>query len=245
MKVSIIIPAYNEKDNVISLARDIIGKIDNVEIIIVDDSIEDNISSAVEKMDKVNHIFRGKKLGRGSAVIEGIVHLIENSDTKIFVEMDADYSHDPNELEKNLNLFKDKDYDLLISSRYLSESKIINWPLPRRVFSFMANLLARILLRVPVSDYTNGYRIYSISAANHIAYNCGKIGDGFIILSEILVELYYNKFKIGETKSKFVNRVRGESSVNFKEIINSLIGLIKIYKLKNQIKKKNQKNVHN
>ena len=101
----------------------------------------------------------------------------------------------------------------------------------------MANILTRLLLRVPVSDYTNGYRIYSYNAAYHIAYNCGKIGDGFIILSEILAELYYNKFKIGETNSKFVNRVRGESSVNLSEIINSLIGLIKIYKLKNKIKK--------
>ena len=238
MKVSVIIPAYNEKNNVISLARDVINKIENVEVIIVDDSKEDNISTYLEKMNKVKYIFRGKKLGRGSAIIEGIKYLIKNTDTKIFVEMDADYSHDPNELKNNLKLFKEGRYDLLISSRYLSDSKIINWPVTRKIFSFIANSLARFLLKVPVSDYTNGFRIYSNNAANHIAFNCGKIGDGFIILSEILVELYYKNFKIGETSSKFVNRVRGESSVNLKEIINSFFGLIKIFKLKNKIKLK-------
>jgi hypothetical protein len=125
---------------------------------------------------------------------------------------------------------------LLISSRYLSESSIINWSIQRKVFSYLANKLTKFLLKVPVSDYTNGYRIYSHQAADHIVRNCGRIGDGFIILSEILVELYYNDFKIHETHSKFVNRVRGESSVNLKEIINSLIGLFKIYKLKKKIK---------
>ena len=82
------------------------------------------------------------------------------------------------------------------------------------------------------------YRIYSRSAVKHITQNCGRIGDGFIILSEILVELYFNNFKIGETKSTFVNRIRGESSVNFNEIYKSLIGLFKIYKLKKKITKK-------
>ena len=97
-------------------------------------------------------------------------------------------------------------------------------------------MLARFLLKIPITDYTNGYRIYSKDAVNHIRKNCGNIGDGFIILSEILVELYYNNFKIIETSSKFVNRVRGESSVDLNEIIKSLIGLIKIYNLKNKIK---------
>ena len=237
MKVSVIIPAYNEKNNVVNLARDIINKIEHVQVIIVDDSKEDNISPLLEKMSKVKYIFRGKKLGRGSAVIEGIKYLIKNTDTEIFVEMDADYSHDPNELKNNLKLFKESNYDLLISSRYLSDSKIVNWPVTRKIFSFMANSLAKFLLRVPVSDYTNGFRIYSNNAANHIAFNCGKIGEGFIILSEILVELYYKNFKVGETSGKFVNRVRGESSVNLKEIFNSFLGLIRIYNLKNQIKK--------
>ena len=96
--------------------------------------------------------------------------------------------------------------------------------------------MARSILKVPISDYTNGFRIYSNKAAKHVTANCGEVGDGFIILSEILVQLYYNNFKIIETSSKFVNRVRGESSVDLNEIIKSLIGLIKIYNLKNKIK---------
>ena len=192
----------------------------------------------VRDFKNIKYVFRGKKLGRGSAVLEGLDYLINNSQAEIFIEMDADYSHDPLELKKNLVLHKENNYDLLISSRYLKKSKIINWPISRRIFSFLANKLARFLLGVPISDYTNGYRFYSKNAVKHITQNCGKIGDGFIILSEILVELYFNGFKVGETESKFVNRVRGESSVNFAEILNSFIGLLKIFKLKNKIKQK-------
>ena len=99
----------------------------------------------------------------------------------------------------------------------------------RRIFSFLANFLARNLLQIPITDFTNGFRIYSRRSAKKIINNCGKIGDGFIILSEILVVLHLNNFKINEIHSKFVNRVRGESSVNFKLILQSFVGLIKIY----------------
>ena len=118
-------------------------------------------------------------------MIDGFKKAYLTKKIKIFVEMDADYSHDQNELKNNLKFFKEGKYDLLISSRYLSNSKIINWPVTRKIFSLMANSLARFLLKVPVSDYTNGFRIYSNNAANHIAFNCGKIGDGFIINQQI------------------------------------------------------------
>ena len=85
---------------------------------------------------------------------------------------------------------------------------------------------------VPISDYTNGYRIYSFNAAKFIINNCGKIGDGYIVLSEILIQLYYNKFTISEIDTLFVNRVRGSSNVNFNEILNSLVGLYKIWRIK-------------
>ena len=238
MNIAIVIPAYNEKDNILKLVTEISKRLNESEIVIVDDSKEDKISELVRDFKNIKYVFRGKKLGRGSAVLEGLDYLINNSQAEIFIEMDADYSHDPLELKKNLVLHKENNYDLLISSRYLKKSKIINWPISRRIFSFLANKLARFLLGVPISDYTNGYRFYSKNAVKHITHNCGKIGDGFIILSEILVELYFNGFKVGETESKFVNRVRGESSVNFTEILNSFIGLLKIFQLKNKIKQK-------
>ena len=143
--------------------------------------------------------------------------------------MDADFSHNPAELSKNINYFYKNSLDLLIGSRYLKKSKIINWSLSRRIFSFLANYLARNLLKIPISDFTNGYRIYSKNAVKKIIKNCGKVGGGFIMLSEILVELHINNFKIREIESIFVNRARGESSVNLKLILVSLLGLIKLY----------------
>ena len=103
------------------------------------------------------------------------------------------------------------------------------WSLSRRFFSLLANYLARSLLKIPIYDFTNGYRIYSKKSVKKIIKNCGKIGDGFIILSEILVELYINNLKIQEIESIFVNRKRGESSVNLKLILESFFGLIKLY----------------
>tara|TARA_E500000331_G_scaffold345105_1_gene382204 strand:+ start:41 stop:757 length:717 start_codon:yes stop_codon:yes gene_type:complete len=238
MNISIVIPTFKEKENIKNLINLIKSEIEISKIIVVDDSPSEEIKNEISNFNDVKYIYRGKKLGRGSAIIEGLKFSQENFNSEIFIEMDADLSHDPKELKENLKLFKKNNCDLLISSRYLKESKIINWSIQRKIFSFLANLLAKFLLKIPVTDYTNGYRIYSKSAVQHIRKNCGNIGDGFIILSEVLVELYYNNFKIHETSSKFVNRTRGESSVNLNEIIKSLLGLIKIYKLKNKIKQK-------
>ena len=113
--------------------------------------------------------------------------------------------------------------------------KITNWSLKRRIFSILANLLAKFILKIPITDYTNGFRIYSKNSIKHIVVNCGGIGDGFIILSEILVELYFNNFKVDEIHSHFNNRTRGESSVNLKLILDSFFGLFKIYKKKKEI----------
>ena len=87
-------------------------------------------------------------------------------------------------------------------------------------------------LKINVTDYTNGFRIYSKEATKLIVKKCGKIGDGFIVLSEILLILNINKFKIDEVSSVFINRIRGESSVNFKLIVQSLLGLIKLFFIK-------------
>lgn len=239
MSIVIIIPTFKEFDNISILVKLILRKIVNTKVIIVDDSPTDEIRSLFKKHKKrVHYIFRKKKIGRGSAVLEGIKFALKKYNSKIFIEMDADLSHNPNEIKKNLRFFKKKKIDLLISSRYLKKSKIINWPIKRKILSYLSNKLTRFLLEVPITDYTNGFRIYSKNAAQHVCNNCGKIGDGFIILSEILVQLYYNNYKISETETTFINRLRGQSSVNFLEIFKSLIGLVKIFEIKQKLIKK-------
>jgi dolichol-phosphate mannosyltransferase len=235
MNIAVIIPALNESENLFKLTS-LIKKYINSKIIIVDDSISDETEKIIKKK-KINCYYfrRNKKLGRGSAVLYGIKKALKLKEINLFIEMDADLSHSPQELKRNLNYFIYNNLDLLISSRYLKGSKIINWPVSRKIFSHASNLLARFLLSIPIRDYTNGFRIYSRRAAKIVIKKSGKIGDGFIILSEILLIIYNQNFKIGEIDSKFVNRVRGESSVNVKLIIESFFGLIKLYLLKKKI----------
>jgi dolichol-phosphate mannosyltransferase len=226
--VAIIIPAYNEEDNILKLIVKIKYLLPKSSIYIIDDS-EGNETNCIISKKKINYYHRKKKLGRGSAVLYGMKKAIAVKKNNIFIEMDADFSHNPNELIKNINYFIKNNADLLISSRYLKKSRIINWPISRKFFSFLSNYLARIFLQIPISDYTNGFRIYSKKAATKIIKDCGKIGDGFIILSEILLVLYINKYRIFETSTTFINRIRGESSVNLKLIFCSLIGLFKLF----------------
>ena len=205
MSKCIIIPVFNEYEN-INILLDEIYKNDfkDLIIIIVDDSNENFENNIQKKEDKIIYLFRGKKLGRGSAVLYGIEYALNNfDDIDLFIEMDADMSHNPNELKKNLSFFRENNLDLLISSRYKKNSKIINWPLKRKILSFLSNKLSKFVLNVPITDYTNGYRIYSSAAAKFVLQNCGKIGDGYIVLSEILIQLYYNKYKIDEIDTIF------------------------------------------
>lgn len=231
-KTAIIIPAYNEEQNLIKLIKKI-NKYVSALIIIIDDSQNIKTKKLFKKKKKnILYFHRGKKLGRGSAVIYGLKKALSNKNIINFIEMDADMSHRPSELRKNIKIFNKENLDLLIASRYLKKSKIINWPTSRRILSKLSNLLARFLLSVPISDYTNGFRIYSKRSTKLVSSKCGKIGDGFIVLSEIILQLNFKKYKISETDSIFVNRIRGESSVNSKLFIQSLIGLLNLYLIK-------------
>ena len=237
MNIGIVIPTYNENENILDLIKKIDQNLSNknidYKVFIVDDSIENTILDITKHLEgKLKYHHRGKKLGRGSAVILGMSHILETKFTDLIIEMDADMSHDPGELEKKIEFFFQNKLDILISNRYLKNSKIVGWPISRTILSYSSNKLAKFLLSVPVSDYTNGYRFYSKRAVSYITKNCGKIGDGFIVLSEILMELYYNNFKIGETDTIFINRKRGTSKVNLGLLINSFIGLIKLFIIK-------------
>ena len=123
-----------------------------------------------------------------------------------FIEMDADFSHNPNELKEKIEYLKKNKVDMLITSRYTKNSKIMNWSIFRRILSLLSNFLARLLLKIPCTDYTNGFRFYSKRATEKVVNECGKIGGGFIVLIEILVVMHSNNFKIDELNTIFVNR---------------------------------------
>lgn len=234
--IGITIPSYNEAESISSLLTSIREFVPDSLIAIVDDSPTLDTVNVVQKLNlpnvEIHH--RENKGGRGSAVLLGIDLLLKKGCDKI-IEMDADFSHHPQELPAIIRRSNENKVDLLIASRYLPESQIVNWPLSRRLFSKSSNFLARLLLHVPIHDYTNGYRCYSRQGAEHIVKTCGKYGKGFIALSEILVNLYYTNFKVDEIPTRFVNRVRGESSVNITEIKNALTGLFRIYGLKRKL----------
>ena len=235
--IAIIIPTYNEVENIEKLVKEVKKNIGKCTIFIVDDTKKDDIGKLIiNKNIKVKYFHRKKKSGRGSAIIYGLKKAFKDKKNKIFIEMDADFSHNPKELKKNINTFKKKNLDLLIASRYLKDSEIINWGLSRRIFSRMSNFLARNVLKISLHDFTNGFRIYSLRAVKKITSRCGNIGDGFIILSEIIVVLKNNLYKIDEIKTKFVNRTRGQSSVNLKLIILSFAGLLKLFFIKSRLK---------
>jgi dolichol-phosphate mannosyltransferase len=233
--IAIIIPTFNERSNIFRLIKKLLKIDDNFNIYIIDDTKEYHLKEEFKKLNNVYYLHRKNQRGRGSAVINGLNIALKNKKNDIFIEMDADFSHRPIELKKKIKKFKKKKLDLLIASRYLKKSKIYNWSTGRRLFSRLSNFLARILLDLNVTDYTNGYRIYSKQATKVIVKYCGNIGDGFIVLSEILLQIKMRKLKIAEDNTIFKNRKRGESSVNLSLILSSLFGIFKLFFLKKKL----------
>ena|GEM_PF-1076562 len=236
--VGVIIPTYKEAENIGRLVQEVLRLLPGAIIAVVDDSPDEETERAVKELGltTVSFIARRKKGGRGSAVLEGMA-LLASKGCERMVDMDADFSHSPEELPALLQEAEERNLDLLIASRYLPGSEIRNWSLSRRALSKTANILSKLLLRYPITDYTNAYRVYSRKACSVALQSCGKYSKGFITLSESLVNFYARGLSIGERPTIWVNRVRGESSVNFEELKNAIVGLANIYRLKHQLQK--------
>lgn len=223
--LGVAIPTYREHDNIAALLAAVAKAAPGARIVVVDDSPDSRTVEAALRGGLAEVVARGAKGGRGSAAREGLRRLLE-AGCDALVELDADFSHPPEQIPALVGEARERGLDLLIASRYLPASRIENWPAARLAFSKAANLAARCLLRVPVRDYTNGFRCYSRRAAQLIVDECGRRGEGFIALSESLVRLRRAGLSIGETPTVFVNRRRGESSLSAAEIAEAARGLL-------------------
>lgn len=230
--IGICIPTFNESRNIIKLVDNLI-KIKNVIICIVDDNSPDKTYELLVKKyfkdlnKKIFVIKRKKKNGRGSAVWTGFKKL-KILKVSTYVEMDSDFSHSIFDLKKGLNIFskRQKKIDVLLGSRY-PNGRIINWPIQRRIFSKLANLLARFLISNKIYDYTNGFRFYNTKAMKIMLSKKPK-NKGYVYLIETLSIFIDKKLRIIEYDIVFKNRIRGKSNTTFREIFNSLKGIFAI-----------------
>lgn len=227
--VAVIIPSYNESENLKILLPNILRMLPNARIIVIDDSTgKDQMNtSAVCKSDTahIRYVSRSKKLGRGSAVLKGLKVALTNKVVQVCIEMDADLAHDPNEIP--ILLSKINQADMVIGSRYMTGSKIVKWPVSRLVQSRIINFLLKYWLGLHISDYTNGFRAYSRKACEYLS-SIQLFEKGFISLSEVAYKLQKKGFVIAEVPITFTDRKFGKSNADIKELITSLLGVIRI-----------------
>lgn len=228
--VGVVIPTYNEKENIVRLMDEIYRSAGKVRIFVVDDNSPDGTQNIVQQYTKkypktISLLKRKSKSGRGGAVLAGFTEAMKNPIINYFVEMDADFSHNPKLIKSLVRKCMVK--RVALGSRYVSGASIKNWSLTRKITSRLSNFYIRLVLGVPVHDCTNGYRCYSRDAVK-IVLSSNIKNKGFIALSETLYLLYKRGFDFAEVPFDFIDREKGKSNATFSEIIGSIPAILKI-----------------
>ena len=243
IEVVVAIPAYNESETLPIIVKELSLFLSEKDaILILDDSpfqVHAETQSAVTAAAKnsrcpVFFLHNNGKSGRGAAVRRGMQLSVERfPKMKYFIECDADGSHQVTDIIKLKN--SGIICDLLVGSRYLRESRIIGWPIPRRVFSKILNFVIPFVLNVPIKDITNGLRRYTPQALHQILLQ-EPINKGFTYLSEQAFVIHFSQLKLAEIPITFVERVAGRSTVTWREILASLRGVLYLMLLKKKIR---------
>ena len=218
MRTLVILPTYNEAENVLPLARAVMEQQDGLEVLVVDDASPggtgDLVADAMATAPRLHLIRREAKLGLGSAYVAGFRYGLELG-YDLVVTMDADFSHPPRYLPPLLDAAAG--VDLVIGSRYVHGGGIVNWPVHRRALSAFANLYVRVLLRLPARDCTFGFRCYRREVLERVD-PAGVRASGYSFLEEMVWRVHHGGFRIGEIPIVFENRHRGVSKINRSEI---------------------------
>lgn len=228
-RTAIIIPTYNEKANISFLIKAIFKILPQVLMVVVDDNSPDGTAKSVEKLQskyKNLELIEGKnKAGRGQAVLKGFEFVWRQTKRAVFVEMDADFSHQPQELPALIRAVGSK--TVALASRYVRGGQVLNWPLRRKIFSFLANKIIGWLLSLPLKDNTNGFRAYPRQAIT-LVLKKSLVCKSYLLLSEVALVLHQKQFILKELPSVFPNRKSGQSNTNAQEIINNMLELFKL-----------------
>ena len=231
-KALIIIPTYNEAENIVNIINELLAiSYDGViiEILVVDDNSTDGTSGLVKNLSnsRVHIIERPAKMGLGTAYIRGFRFAIENNYDYVF-EMDADFSHDPDAVPEFFD--KLKDYDLVIGSRYIEGIAVVNWPLSRLMISIGASYYTRMITFLPVKDVTAGFMAYRVSSLKNIDFERVH-SNGYSFQIEMKFRMWKKGFRITEIPIVFIDRRAGVSKMSRKIVYEAMF---MVWKLKLQ-----------
>lgn len=216
MRILIIIPTYNEIENISSVLSRVLSIREDIDILVIDDNSMDGTGEYVRELSnkerRVKLHTRPAKLGLGTAYIEGFKYGVKEGYDFIF-EMDADLSHNPDDILRFLE--KIENADLVIGSRYSDGVSVVNWPISRLLLSYFANVYARIITGVPVKDMTSGYKCYRRKVVEALLKE-KIVSDGYGFQIETVFWAYKNKFKMEEMPIIFIDRLEGSSKMSRK-----------------------------
>jgi dolichol-phosphate mannosyltransferase len=227
----VIIPTYNEIENIESIIRSVLSQHKPFHILIVDDNSPDRTADRVRLLQTEfsGRLFlenREKKSGLGTAYVHGFKWALQKKYDFVF-EMDADFSHNPNDLEKLYNACHFGNADLAIGSRYVTGVNVVNWPLNRVLMSYFASVYVRIITGMKIHDATAGFICYKREVLAEIDLNKIKF-VGYAFQIEMKYRTFCRKFNIVEVPIIFTDRTKGESKMSNSIIIEAVFGVISL-----------------
>ena len=227
----VIIPTYNEIENIEAIIDAVLSQCDDVHVLVVDDNSPDNTAQKVEACqsryaDRLFLLKRTGKQGLGTAYVDGFKWCLKRHYMFIF-EMDADFSHDPRDLKRLYEVCRDQGVELAIGSRYIQGVNVVNWPLSRVLLSYAASLYVRLITGMKIFDPTSGFICYRRSVLE--AINLDEITFiGYAFQIEMKYNTYKKKFNIQESPIIFTDRLYGISKLSKGIIKEAVFGVIQM-----------------
>lgn len=229
----VIIPTYNEKENIEAIIRAVTGLQEHAfDILIIDDGSPDGTADIVKRLmaeefkDRVFLVERQGKLGLGTAYIAGFKWALEHHYEYVF-EMDADFSHDPKDLPRLYKACAEEGYDMAVGSRYVSGVNVVNWPMGRVLMSYFASKYVRFVTGFPINDTTAGFKCYRRRVLETIDLDAIRF-KGYAFQIEMKFTAYKLGFRIKEVPVVFVNRQLGTSKMSGGIFGEALFGVIRL-----------------
>ncbi len=228
----VIIPTYNEKENIELIIRAVFSKTKTFHILVVDDNSPDGTSKIVTNLmtefpDQLFLEIRNEKTGLGAAYIHGFKWALKK-DYEFIIEMDADFSHDPNDLIRLYSECATNNTDISVGSRYMNEKiGVVHWDIKRILLSYFASKYVRIITGIPVKDTTAGFVCYKRKVLETVVLD--KIQFvGYAFQIELKYKAWKHNFKIKEIPIIFTDRIRGKSKMNGSIISEAVFGVLKM-----------------